>query len=253
MAFRALNQKGDLEMKTFCTLVLFCLIGVGSLFAQSVAKVISVPGMLNGRTISFPKPEYPESARQAHIGGMVAVNVVIDESGAVISAVAEVNDQHEVRDAEGRKLDPVPVDPTLREAAESAARLATFAPLSVGGIPVKFEGKLLYNFVADNSNRPPRIGEIFGPLLNPKAISLPQPIYPPVAKGASGTVTVYVVVDTEGNVVSAAATSGHPLLLAAAEEAAMKAKFAPDRVAGQPMKFDGVLTYTFAIAQKKVQ
>jgi len=243
-------------MKAFHALVFGCVIGIGGMLAQApAAKVINVPGMLNGRAVSFPKPEYPETARQAHRGGIVAVNVVVDESGTVVSTVAEVNDQHEVRDAQGKRLDPIPVDPALREAAETAARLATFAPLSIGGKPVKFKGKLLYNFIADNSDKPPRVGEIFGPLLNSKALSLPQPVYPPAARAAniSGSVTVYVVVDTEGNVVSAAATSGPPLLRSAAEEAAMEAKFAPDRIAGQPVKFDGVLTYTFVAAPKKIQ
>jgi len=243
-------------MKAFYALVVTCLVGIVGIHAQApTARVINVPGMLNGRALSFPKPEYPESARQAHLGGIVAVNVVIDESGTVISAVAEPNDQHEVRDAYGRKLDPIPVDPALREAAETAARLAIFAPLSVGGMPVRFKGKLLYNFVADKSDKPPRVGEIYGPSLNAKAISLPQPVYPPSLVGldVSDPVTVHVVVDTEGNVISAAAISGNPLLRASAAAAARKAKFTPDRIAGQPVRFDGILTYTFLAAPKKIQ
>lgn len=60
------------------------------------------------------------------------------------------------------------------------------------------------------SKRPP----ISGGVLNGKAISLPKPPYPPIAKAAkaSGTVAVQVVVDENGNVISANAMSGHPLL-----------------------------------------
>jgi hypothetical protein len=55
-----------------------------------------------------------------------------------------------------------------------------------------------------------------GGVLNNKAISLPKPAYPPIAKRAkaSGTVVVQVLVDEKGNVVSARAVSGHPLLQA---------------------------------------
>src|SRR5919204_620475 len=51
---------------------------------------------------------------------------------------------------------------------------------------------------------------VSGGVLNGKAISKPQPAYPPIAKAAraSGTVTVQVTVDEEGNVISASAVSG---------------------------------------------
>src|SRR2546428_451510 len=60
---------------------------------------------------------------------------------------------------------------------------------------------------------------ISGGVLNGKALSLPAPEYPPIAKSAhaSGTVTVKVTIDEYGNVAEANAVSGHPLLRAAAE------------------------------------
>ncbi|MDQ6861375.1 MAG: TonB family protein [Verrucomicrobiota bacterium] len=59
---------------------------------------------------------------------------------------------------------------------------------------------------------------VSGGVLNGKAISKPQPAYPPTAKGsgASGTVKVEVVVDEKGRVASAKAISGHPKLRDAA-------------------------------------
>ena len=88
---------------------------------------------------------------------------------------------------------------------------------------------------------------ISGGVLNGKAISLPKPPYPPVARAAkaSGTVVVQVTVDEDGNVVSAQAVSGHPLLQAAAVAAAHGAKFAPTKLSGQPVKVTGVITYNF--------
>jgi TonB family protein len=85
-------------------------------------------------------------------------------------------------------------------------------------------------------------------ILNSKATSLPQPAYPPIAKQAhaSGAVVVQVVVDEEGNVISATAVSGHPLLRSAAAAAARGAKFPPTKLSGKPVKVSGVITYNFA-------
>ena len=88
---------------------------------------------------------------------------------------------------------------------------------------------------------------ISGGVLNSKATSLPKPPYPPVAKAAkaSGTVVVQVTVDENGNVISAHAVSGHPLLQAAAVTAARGAKFKPLKLGGEPVKVNGLITYQF--------
>jgi protein TonB len=93
---------------------------------------------------------------------------------------------------------------------------------------------------------PPR-APISGGVLNGKAISLPKPAYPPIAKAAhaSGTVTVQVTIDENGNVISAHAVSGHPLLQAVAVAAARGARFSPTKLSGQPVKVTGVITYNF--------
>ncbi|MDT5062475.1 MAG: periplasmic protein TonB [Acidobacteriota bacterium] len=90
-------------------------------------------------------------------------------------------------------------------------------------------------------------GPISGGVLNGKAISKPQPAYPPIAKAAnaSGTVVVQVLIDEDGKVTQAHAVSGHPLLRKAAEEAARNARFSPTQLSGQPVKVTGVITYNF--------
>lgn len=89
--------------------------------------------------------------------------------------------------------------------------------------------------------------QISGGVLNGKAISLPKPPYPPAAKAvrAAGSVSVQVLIDENGNVVSASAVSGHPLLRGAAVAAARGAKFSPTKLSGQPVKVSGVITYNF--------
>jgi len=90
---------------------------------------------------------------------------------------------------------------------------------------------------------------VSGGVLNGKAISKPQPAYPPIAKAAraSGTVTVQILVDESGRVVSASAVSGHPLLQQAAVSAARQARFSPTLLSGQPVKVSGVITYNFVL------
>jgi TonB family protein len=94
---------------------------------------------------------------------------------------------------------------------------------------------------------PPAPKMITGGVLNGKATNLVKPAYPAAARAvnASGAVNVQVTIDEEGNVISAAAVSGHPLLRAAAVEAARASKFSPTRLSGQPVKVTGVIVYNF--------
>ncbi|HYW73210.1 MAG TPA: TonB family protein [Pyrinomonadaceae bacterium] len=88
---------------------------------------------------------------------------------------------------------------------------------------------------------------IEGGVLNGKAVSLPPPEYPDIAKSAhaSGSVQVKILIDESGSVVGAEAVSGHPLLRAAAVSAAREARFTTTRLEGEPVKVSGVLVYNF--------
>jgi protein TonB len=88
---------------------------------------------------------------------------------------------------------------------------------------------------------------ISGGVLNGRAISLPKPQYPQIARAAkaSGTVVVQVTIDESGRVISASAVSGHPLLKAAAVQAAYGARFSPTMLSGQPVKVTGTINYNF--------
>jgi TonB family protein len=79
------------------------------------------------------------------------------------------------------------------------------------------------------------------------AINRESPIYPPLARSAriTGDVLVDVVVNEQGNVISATATSGHPLLRDAAVAAARQWRFTPFKVNGAPTTAIGALKFTF--------
>jgi TonB family protein len=85
-------------------------------------------GVLNGTAVSLPSPAYPETARRMRIAGVVIVQVVLDETGKVISA----------QSTDG--------PPPLREAAVQAARKARFSPTKLSGQPVKVTGVINYKF-----------------------------------------------------------------------------------------------------------
>ena len=60
-----------------------------------------------------------------------------------------------------------------------------------------------------------------------------------------GQVTVQVLIDEGGKVISAQPVAGHPLLLAEAKRAALAARFKPTLLSNQPVKVSGVITYNF--------
>lgn len=86
-------------------------------------------------------------------------------------------------------------------------------------------------------------------VINGKAKYLPKPTYTAAAKAikASGDVNVQVVIDEAGNVVSANAVGGHPLLRGEAERAARNAKFNPTLLSNLPVKVSGVIIYKFSM------
>jgi TonB family protein len=84
---------------------------------------------------------------------------------------------------------------------------------------------------------------------NSRAINLPQPVYPQLARtaGIEGMVTVEILIDETGRVMSARATSGNPLLRQEAERAAARARFTPTTLSNQPVKAQGIITFNFVL------
>ncbi len=85
-------------------------------------------GVLNGKALYLPKPDYPAEASSAGIEGVVVISITIDEQGNVVEA-------HLVSG-------PKP----LQQGALNAAQLAKFPPTLLAGEPVKVSGVLVFNF-----------------------------------------------------------------------------------------------------------
>ena len=85
-------------------------------------------GVLNGKAVSKPAPAYPAIAKAARASGAVNVQITVDESGRVVSAV------------------PVSGHPLLQQAAAQAVRGWRFTPTLLSGQPVKVTGVVIVNF-----------------------------------------------------------------------------------------------------------
>lgn len=85
-------------------------------------------GALDSKAVDKPKAVVSEEAKRLKLSGRVVVKVIVDENGKVVSAVAQNGPA------------------ALREAAEEAARQATFAPMTQDGITVRVTGTLTYDF-----------------------------------------------------------------------------------------------------------
>ena len=93
------------------------------------AQPAALEGVLNGRALVMPMPAYPAEARAVGASGTVVVYVVINECGKVVTAKARSG------------------NPSLRAAAEDAARRAIFAPALLFDSPTPVTGILHYRFV----------------------------------------------------------------------------------------------------------
>lgn len=93
----------------------------------------------------------------------------------------------------------------------------------------------------------PATKSVAGGVLNGKAIVLAKPKYPAAARAvrASGPVSVQALIDEQGNMYSAKALTGHPLLRRNSEIAACDSRFSPTLLSGQPVKVSGIITYNY--------
>lgn len=112
--------------------------------------------------------------------------------------------------------------------------------------------KMQESFVASESSKMPEApaaapNSVDLGQLNGLALKLAMPTYPELAQklNAQGKVTVQIMLDEEGKVISAKATSGSTLLRSSSEDAARKSKFKPTMVGNQAVRATGFITYNF--------
>ena len=93
------------------------------------------------------------------------------------------------------------------------------------------------------------LNRVIAGIISGKAVSIPRPSYPEMARAArvSGIVTVAIILDPTGKVIRAEAVCGPQLLRVASEEAAKKIRYAPTLISGKPVPMGGLVTFNFAL------
>jgi TonB family protein len=121
---------------------------------------------------------------------------------------------------------------------------ASAAPVNIAEKPAPLPTSTEVNATKDVKLPVLRISE---EALRKAAIALPEPQYPADAElaRASGPVQVEVIIDQNGVVTTARATSGNPMLFDAATSAASKARFLMSAFSDRPTGAYSILTYNF--------
>lgn len=238
----------------FNNLLGFALISVLTLVGHSTAQ--TVPS--EARVTKQAKPNLSRGFEDSEVRGPVRLTVLVDEKGKPqqISGLS----------GPGFVCNDVSRDDVVafRRAAYDAAMASSYAPASDGtktiggtvdlvidfGEPRKIESKGDLEdkyFIAKSGGSDGSGTENTGGVLNGKALALPKPSYPAAARAvrASGTVQVQVLILEDGTILTAEATSGHPLLRSVSRTAACGAKFTQTLLEGTPVKVSGFITYNF--------
>lgn len=236
--------------------------GLAVALLAPTAAFAQVPAPLRvGGEIKEPKkikdvaPEYPEIARAARIQGVVILEVLIGEDGAV---------------QEARVLRPAP---TLDQAALDAVLQWKYTPTLLNGQPVPIVMTVTVTFsLNDKANQAPvaqtaapdapepvrfktasgvemvpvRVG---GDIKEPVKIKSVAPIYPPDAQRArvQGTVILEAVIDTDGTVKQARVLRSAPGLDESAVNAVRQWEYTPTIFNGVAVPVIMTVTVTFSL------
>jgi TonB family protein len=176
--------------------------------------------------------------------GMLSTSTLYDSQNKV---VAKKTFTYEL-DAQGnwvKRITSKTLDNGTAEPVEAIYRSITYYPPVgkylggvVGGVP-KEDGK--------PAEPDPSIKRVQGSVLTGQATRRVEPVYPRMAMAAKirGAVVVEVTIDEDGDVLTARALSGHPLLKDSALKAALGWRFTPTELDGSPVSVVGALTFNF--------
>lgn len=237
--------------------VLFLAAVVASIFAADfslgsnsfeLAQIISPPEMA---TVEPETPQRPQNNSQSQSNLPTRTSNIprIDESPTAVPTTTSTT-----RNTEATRPN-APFIPNARFNSDPAGGGSIGREPSTGGPtggglqqPERVGGNDEIEQPPPREIKKPRPTISKGPL-NGYAKYLPKPVYSAAARAvrAQGKVTVQVTIDERGNVISANAADGHPMLRGEAEKAARSAKFSPTILGDGPVKVTGVITYNFIL------
>jgi periplasmic protein TonB len=264
--------ESELHVKEFKRRSSFFLITVAAyamiLFAAGIASIYAYDAQLEAQTSGLellnwvppvtPAAKPPRETRSQQTRRSAATNAPVDRNITISerrAAIPPTNDPRIVPHDVGIKgSDIPPVTGQVRLTGRDVD--PPFTPSDNSSGCVTCNGTLTVVRVDTDSKppepppmKPPTTERVASRVLTSKAISLPQPSYPIMAKQTrtQGAVNIQILVDEQGKVISAQAVSGNPMLTPAAKDAAMRARFTPTVLNGQPVKIQGVITYNFVL------
>lgn len=192
-----------------------------------LSKCINV-GVVNNRALILPKPQLANLSHfRINEEQIVAVQIVIDENGKVISSNAIF----------GHAL--------LRQGSEFAARQAKFSPTLIEPGPLKVKALLIYKFKPDRTIETDIEKDDEMVLGNATNLISPPDVSCNCRFGSNPEILVQTDVDGQGNVVTSTAISGHPALRQVSEQAARFSKFLPIN-----LKTKMIISYNFTEVNK---
>ncbi len=220
-------------------------------FLGNWSKMTTSVAVVDSRGINFEPTEVTYRSIMYYLDENMVRMVTPGAATTPQPAPAPVSKPAETKPAPGNKNKKAAVVPELPSASNSASKLAS-GPVDVKVQTVSTNQPLPVINIDEPPPSPgpkPILKPVSGGVLNGTAVTLPPPVYPEAAKRmrTQGVVTVDVILDETGKVVSASASAGPTILRDAAVQAALKARFSPTKLSGQPVKVSGVINYKFAL------
>jgi TonB family protein len=223
-------------------------------FAGNWNKMTTSIAVVEGGKVSFEPTEVTYRSIMYYLDDNI---LRMSQPAATANAVAPVNVENKTASPSPNQVSNNSANPPKNSAALPAA-MSSDKLKNAGSIELatnRVEATQPMNVKLDSEPPPaaprPMLRPVSGGVLNGTAVSLPAPNYPEAAKRmrVMGTVSVQVVLDESGKVISAQATEGPQVLRDVAVQAALKARFSPTKLSGQPVKVSGLINYRFALSQ----
>ena len=234
----------------------FAIVYLVMIFAGLIAGILMAPAYIDQQnldlvTLIAPVQIQQQQKQQEQPKQEQKVNIDknVDVRRELIADVTRTDLVPKTISAKASDIPPVRKGVVTMQGSSDSNAIAPIAPGSGTGSIIS--GPATVQVKTDDAPPPPPKptprAPISGGVLNGKAVRLVQPSYPPIARSAhaSGQVNVQITIDENGNVISAHAVSGHPLLQGAAVAAARSSKFTPTKLSRQPVKVSGVIIYNF--------
>jgi len=215
-------------------------------------KMTTLVAMVDSRGINFEPTEVTYRSIMYYLDENMVRMVTPGATSSATTPQPAVSKPAETKPTPGNKNNKKAATlPELPSPSNSASKLAS-GPVDVKVQTVSTNQPLPVIQIDEPPPSPgpkPILKPVSGGVLNGTAVNLPPPVYPEAAKRmrTQGVVTVDVILDETGKVVSASASAGPTILRDAAVQAALKARFSPTKLSGQPVKVAGVINYKFAL------